>query len=211
MGDVPPSTGKSDDVEGAGRPDTARRGGPPIDGAASDELLPLVYDELRRLAQQRLSHEGPGLTLQPTALVHEAYLRLANGEDLRWNGPGHFFAAAAQAMRRILVERARRTGSAKRGGARRRLRLEDADDEGGFTIGVDDLGEELVQLDDALQRLDKQDSRKSDVVTLRYFAGLSIDQTASALGVSAATVKNEWRFARAWLHSEMEHRHGTDA
>jgi RNA polymerase sigma factor (TIGR02999 family) len=191
------------------------------DPAASESLLPLVYEELRRLAQQRLSHEGPGLTLQPTALVHEAYLRLlgetpGSASVLQWNSRGHFFAAAAQAMRRILIERARRVASVKHGGgaagppARGRLDLDDVDcaapDE--FTIGVDDQHEQLVQLDRALERLEKHDPRKAEVVMLRFFAGLSIEQTAAAMKLSPATVKNEWRFARAWLHSEAEGQHG---
>jgi len=175
---------------------------------ASDALLPLVYEELRRLAHQRLSHEGAGLTLQPTALVHEAYLRLVKADDPQWNSRGHFFAAAAHAMRRILVERARRVQSIKHGGQAVRLSLDEVDGAQGFAIGADDLGEQLVRLDGALQRLERQDPRKSDVVMLRYFAGLNIEQTAEALGVSAATVKNEWRFARAWLHTEMEQGHG---
>jgi RNA polymerase sigma factor (TIGR02999 family) len=195
------------------------------DPAASESLLPLVYEELRRLAHQRLSHEGAGLTLQPTALVHEAYLRLlgetcggdGSASPIQWNSRGHFFAAAAQAMRRILIERARRVASLKHGGGggderavRGRIDLDDVDRAAPaeFTIGVDDQHEQLVQLDGALQRLEKHDARKAEVVMLRFFAGLSIEQTAAAMNLSPATVKNEWRFARAWLHSEAEGRHG---
>jgi RNA polymerase sigma factor (TIGR02999 family) len=189
------------------------------DPAAGDQLLPLVYEELRVLARQRLSREGAGLTLQPTALVHEAYLRLL-GEPLtsndgsatpssRWNSRGHFFAAAAQAMRRILTERARRVASIKRGGGAHPLDLADLDASqpealaNGHTIDVIDQREQLISLDRALQTLEQRDPRKARIVMLRFFAGLSIEQTAAAMDLSIATVKNEWRFARAWLHSEM--------
>jgi RNA polymerase sigma factor (TIGR02999 family) len=178
------------------------------DAAKTDALLPQVYEELRRLAKQRLSREGPGLTLQPTALVHEAYLRVLGEAQVQWNSRGHFFAAAAQAMRRILIERARRVQSVKHGGEHSRLALDALDAADGpsdFTIAPDDQREQLVLLDGALQRLEQRDPRKAQVVMLRFFAGLSIEQTAAALDLSPATVKNEWRFARAWLHSEMEH------
>ncbi len=180
------------------------------DPAATDALLPLVYDELRRLARQRLSREGPGLTLQPTALVHEAFMRLVGDAEIHWNSRGHFFAAAARAMRRILIERARRVRSLKHGGEHARegrLNLDelDGDAPADLTIAVDDQREQLVQLDQALHRLEHHDARKAEVVMLRFFAGLSIEHTAAALELSPATVKNEWRFARAWLHSEMEH------
>jgi len=190
------------------------------DPRATDTLLPLVYEELRRLAKQRLSREGAGLTLQPTALVHEAYLRLLGndagaGDDPQghWNSRGHFFAAAAQAMRRILIERARRVASDKHGGGRQLLDFDELDrsPEIQHTIAVDDQGQQLMQLDNALQKLESHDPRKAQVVMLRFFAGLSIDQTAAAMDLSIATIKNEWRFARAWLHSEMERPgHGPD-
>jgi RNA polymerase sigma factor (TIGR02999 family) len=183
--------------------------------ADAEALLPQVYEELRKLAKQRLSREGPGLTLQPTALVHEAYLRVLGDAEVQWNSRGHFFAAAAQAMRRILIERARRVQSVKHGGeAGQRLNLEaidrDSGDAGGHEIAVDDHREQLVKLDEALQRLEQHDPRKAQVVMLRFFAGLSIEQAAAAMALSVATLKNEWRFARAWLHSEMEGLHGPD-
>lgn len=166
---------------------------------ATDELLPQVYRELRSLAGQRLAHERPGLTLQPTALVHEAYLRLVRDQDMRWESRAHFFVAAATAMRRILVERARRAGRIKHGGGRRRIALQDAE------IAADETAEDLVTLDAALTRLAGRDPRKAQVVVLRYFGGLSIDDAAQALGVSPGTVKNDWNFAKAWLYREMKH------
>jgi RNA polymerase sigma factor (TIGR02999 family) len=182
--------------------------------ADAEALLPQVYEELRKLAKQRLSREGPGLTLQPTALVHEAYLRVLGDAEVQWNSRGHFFAAAAQAMRRILIERARRVQSVKHGGeAGQRLNLEAIDGDSGdagHEIAVDDHREQLVKLDEALQRLEQHDPRKAQVVMLRFFAGLSIEQAAAAMALSVATLKNEWRFARAWLHSEMEGLHGPD-
>ena len=167
------------------------------DTRAAEELLPLVYAELRVLAESRLRQEGPGLTLQPTALVHEAYLRLVGEEDPGWDNRGHFFASAATAMRRILIERARRKASAKHGGGRERVTIELADTDTDVEI------EDLLGLDAALTRLQEMDARKGEIVMLRFFAGLSIAQTADALGLSTATVKNEWRFARAWLHNEV--------
>lgn len=172
------------------------------DSQAAAELLPLVYDELRRLARAKMSKErdgGAGQTLQPTALVHEAYMRLlgAEGESLRWEGRGHFFGAAARAMRRILVERARARGRVKRGGGAARVALEDD------ALAVEPPGDDLLALDEALERLEKRDRRKAEVVMLRFFAGLSIEEIAAAIGVSPATVKNDWTFARAWLHREL--------
>ena len=168
---------------------------------ASAELLPLVYDELRKLARARMAAErgaGAGQTLQPTALVHEAYMRLVGDSDVRWSNRGHFFAAAAQAMRRILVDRARQRRSLKRGGDRDRIALESLE-------GADDEPppEEVLALDVALERLARFGKRRLDVVMLRYFAGLSVEETALALDISPATVKNEWRFARAWLRREL--------
>ena len=154
------------------------------DPHAAEQLLPLVYDELRKLAGARMAKTPPGNTLQPTALVHEAYLRLIGDESASWNSRGHFFAAAAQAMRQILVDQARRKASVKHGGAHRRVDLGEAD---------------ILELDAALTELQRTDERKAKVVMLRYFAGLTNEQAAAALEVSAPTVEREWRFARALL------------
>ncbi len=168
------------------------------DKRASSELLPLVYDELRKLARSNMKRESEGQTLQPTALVHEAYMRLVGDGDLKWDNRGHFFGAAARAMRRILVERARSRGRIKRGGDRKRVDLADE------VLAVEPESTDLLALDGALERLEKYDSRKCEVVMLRYFAGLSIEETAAGMGLSPATVKNEWAFARAWLHRELQ-------
>lgn len=178
------------------------------DARAAAELLPLIYDELRKLAASNMHNEagrGAGHTLQPTALVHEAYLRLLgpdSADSTAWNGRGHFFGAAAIAMRRILIERARARGSIKRGGDRTRVDLHDD----AVAAAPDDhaASDELLALDEALTRLEALDARKARVVMLRYFAGLSIEQTAAALDVSLATVKTDWAFARAWLSREIE-------
>ena len=164
------------------------------DPRAAEELLPLVYDELRRLAAQRLAREAPGQTLQATALVHEAYLRLVGAEDPGWNGRGHFFAAAAEAMRRILIERARRTQSLRRGGDRDRLDLDPAE------LAAPERSDDLLALDEALDRLAIKDARKAELVKLRYFAGLTMEQAAETLGISLATAHRDWNYARAWLH-----------
>jgi RNA polymerase sigma factor (TIGR02999 family) len=170
------------------------------DPHAANELLPVVYDELRRLAAQKLVHESPGLTLQPTDLVHEAYLRLV-GDDAasEWGDRGHFFAAAAEAMRRILVENARRKRSLKRGGGRRRQPLEDLHL---AELEVDD-DDNLLAIDEALAKFATKDSAKAELVKLRFFAGCTIDQAAGALGISAATAERWWSYARAWLHQEI--------
>ncbi len=169
------------------------------DPQAAQKLLPLVYEELRKLAHQRLRNEPPGLTLQATALVHEAYLRLVgNDASSRWDNRGHFFAAAAEAMRRILVERARKYGRQKHGGGRKRVDLDKV-----APAGPQDVGDDLIALDDALRKLEARDRIRSDVVKLRYFAGLTIHQAADVLGISAATVSGHWTFARAWLFQEM--------
>lgn len=165
-------------------------------GAA--KLLPLVYEELRELARRRMAKEPAGLTIQATALVHEAYLRLVGDENLRWENRGQFFAAAAEAMRRILVERARKYRGRKHGGGRKRVSLE-AD----AVEGRQGPSDDILALDDALTRLEAEDKLHGDVVKLRYFAGLTIDQTAESLGISTATVERYWRFARAWLRTEM--------
>jgi RNA polymerase sigma factor (TIGR02999 family) len=171
-------------------PDT-RDGGP----GSSRDLLPEVYDELRKLARARMARERQAQTLQPTALVHEAYLRVA-GPDQRaqWDRRGHFFAAAALAMRRILVERARHNRRVKHGGGGQRVDL-DSD-----IAAADPALTDVVAVDEALTRLEQNDPRKAKIVALRYFAGLSVEETAAALDISPATVKNEWRFARAWLY-----------
>jgi RNA polymerase sigma factor (TIGR02999 family) len=164
------------------------------DPSATDELLPLVYDELRRLAAQRLAQEKPGQTLQSTALVHEAYLRLVDGPKAQhWNSRGHFFGAAAEAMRRILVNRARDKGRLKRGGQLRRVDLEKIE------IATDAPNDDLLAIDESIDLLAAESPECADVVKLRFFAGLSIDETAAALGISASTAKRHWAYARAWL------------
>jgi RNA polymerase sigma factor (TIGR02999 family) len=169
------------------------------DSTAAADLLPLVYAELRKLADVRLSAEKPGQTLQATALVHEAYLRLVGIDPARpWGGRGHFFAAAAEAMRRILIESARRKGRKKHGGDQRRVDLEAAG-----TIATDSEADELLALDDALTELAAADQDKAIVVQLRYFAGLTLEQVAACRGVSLATVKRQWAVARAWLYDAM--------
>ena len=168
------------------------------DRAATDELFPLVYDELRRLADRYLSAERPGQTLQPTALVHEAYLRLVGPADDGWENRAHFFGAAAQAIRRILTDRARARRRLKRGGGERPLPLEAAAE-----LAVDGPSLDVLALDEALGRLAALDAQLSRVVELRFFGGLSVDDTARALGVSASTVARLWQFARVWLHREM--------
>ncbi|MCH7701619.1 MAG: sigma-70 family RNA polymerase sigma factor [Planctomycetes bacterium] len=167
------------------------------DPHASDTLLPLVYDELRRLASARMALEAPGQTLQPTALVHEAYLRLVGDGQVDWENRRHFFGAAASAMRRILVERARRRGRIKHGGGRQRVPLDDV------AVEADEKLLDYVVLDEALCRMEKQDERMSQIVMLRFFAGLTIEDTAQALGISPMTVKREWACARAWLYDEL--------
>jgi RNA polymerase sigma factor (TIGR02999 family) len=172
----------------------------PTDGPSgtSAELLPEVYDELRKLARARLAHEPAGLTLQPTALVHEAYLRLTKSGDRRWDRRGHFFGAAAIAMRRILVERARHYRRVRHGGEQHRVDI-DADTPAPAPEFAD-----VLAIDQALTRLEQIDETKAKVVLLRYFAGLTIEETATAMDLSPATVKNEWAFARAWLHDALK-------
>jgi RNA polymerase sigma factor (TIGR02999 family) len=170
------------------------------DRMASDQLLPLVYEELKRLARVHLANERQAVTLQPTALVHEAYLRLigaGSGAQPSWDSRGHFFSAAAQAMRRILVERARRRGRIRHGGDRERLELTET------IASFEPEGVDLVGLDDALTALEAHNERVARVVMLRYFAGLGIEDVAAALGVGVTTVKAEWNYARAWLHRRM--------
>jgi RNA polymerase sigma factor (TIGR02999 family) len=168
------------------------------DAAATDQLLPVVYEELRVLAAQRLSQEPPGQTLQATALVHEAYLRLVGSERQDWASRGHFFKAAAEAMRRILIDNARRKKSLKRGGGRRPMDLDER-------LGATDARqeEEMLALDEALVKLAGQDPTKADLVKLRYFAGLTIEQAAKALDISHATAERYWDYARSWLRVEL--------
>jgi RNA polymerase sigma factor (TIGR02999 family) len=166
---------------------------------AAEQLLPLVYEELRKLAAQKLAQEKPGQTLQATALVHEAYLRLVDVDKApHWNSRGHFFAAAAEAMRRILVERARHKRSLKAGGDRRRLEFADVEP----AVAGPDV--DLLALDEALERLGRHDPRKAELVKLRFFAGLTTAQAAAVLGISPATADNDWAYARCWLRLEIE-------
>ncbi|MHC4704999.1 MAG: sigma-70 family RNA polymerase sigma factor [Planctomycetota bacterium] len=167
------------------------------DVRAVDELLPLVYQELRQLATQKLSQEAPGQTLQATALVHEAYIRLVGAENQNWNSRHHFFFAAAEAMRRILIDIARRKKSLKYGGGRRRVALEDAD------FGTEVAPDRLIALDEALCRLADEDAAVADLVKLRYFAGLTIEQAAEILKISPRTAYRYWAYARARLHQEL--------
>lgn len=165
---------------------------------AAEELLPLVYGELRRLAAWHLANERPGQTLQATALVHEAYLRLVGKEDPQWHGQRHFFGAAAEAMRRILVENARRKNRLKRGGHLERVELEEAD------IPCPMPDDDLLALDEALTRLATVDSRAAELVKLCFFVGLTQAQAAEHLGISISTVERLWAFARAWLFREIQ-------
>ena len=176
------------------------------DPRAAQELLPLVYHELRRLARSHMAHEQAGHTLEATALVHEAYLRLVGDSNARgWDGKGHFFAAAAEAMRRILIEHARRKQSLKRGGAVDRVQIDD--DIAAIRSPCDDV-DDLLALNDALDRLERVDPSKAELIKLLYFAGMTLDQTAAALGISRTSAHRQCVFARAWLHDAMERPHG---
>jgi RNA polymerase sigma factor (TIGR02999 family) len=175
------------------------------DPSAAEQLLPLVYEELRKLAAQRMAQEKPGQTLQATALVHDAYLRLVNVKEAqRWNGRGHFFAAAAEAMRRILIENARRKRGPEAGGRHVRVELPDLPAE----FRGPDL--DLLVLSDALDRLQAKDARAAEVVKLRFFAGLTRQQAAEALGISLATADNDWAYAKGWLKAEIAGHSGTE-
>jgi len=177
--------------------DAAARGDP----HAAGQLLPLVYDELRKLAAQRMARESPGQTLQATALVHEAYLRLVDVDEAqRFNGRGHFFAAAAEAMRRILVDRARRNRRPKHGGDRDHVDLDSA------AAVVESPGDDLLALDEALTKLAAREPVKAELVKLRFFAGMTIPEAAAVLGVSTATAERYWTYARVWLYCEIEAR-----
>ena len=169
------------------------------DPRATEELLPLVYEELRLLAAQKMAQEPPGQTLQATALVHEAYIRLVEAECRKWNSRNHFFMAAAEAMRRIIIENARRR--------QRGLKRVDLDETG--VVGLDEhIADDLIDLDEALAKLAKQDEPKANLVKLRYFAGLTIQQAAQALEISHATAERHWDYARSWLHAEIKKKRG---
>ena len=167
------------------------------DPKAPEQLLPLVYDELRKLAAQRLARESPGQTLQATALVHEAYLRLIGSEAPSWNGRGHFFSAAAEAMRRILIENARRKRAVKHGGDLERVDLD------GVDVPEDAPSTDILAVDEALSRLAAEDPTKAELVKLRYFGGLSVEDAGRVLGISRATADRYWAYARVWLYSEL--------
>lgn len=166
---------------------------------AADELLPLVYEELRLLANQKMHSESPGQTLQATALVHEAYIRLVGLEKQNWQSKGHFFMAAAEAMKRVLVDYARRKKSLKRGGGHEKVPLDDVN----IPQNNLPLSDDLIDLDEALEKLSKRDLTKADLVKLRYFAGLTGEQTAKALGISHATAERYWDYACSWLRLEI--------
>jgi RNA polymerase sigma factor (TIGR02999 family) len=169
------------------------------DPRATEELLPLIYDELRLLAAQKLAKEPPGQTLQATALVHEAYIRLIGTETQNWDRRGHFFAAAAEAMRRILIENARRKRTHKRGGEQKRVELNEP-----ILIAANQTAlDEILALDEALEKLAKKDELKADLVKLRFYAGLTIEQSAKSLGISLTTAKTYWAYTRAWLMREV--------
>lgn len=167
------------------------------DRFAASELLPLLYDELRAMARARMAILPPGQTLQATALVHEAYMKLVPGTDPGWDGRGHFFAAATRAMRQILVDQARRKGAAKRGADRQRVNIDDVD------LALEGPGEDILALNEALDTLEREDERKAEIVMLRQFAGLQREEIASALGISARTVDREWHYSIARLHQLM--------
>lgn len=169
------------------------------DPSAAEKLLPLVYEELRKLATQRLEHEKSGQTLQATALVHEAYLRLVDVDKAqKWNSRGHFFGAAAEAMRRILVDRARRKQRPKHGGDRQRVELEDA------CSLSENRADEVLVIDESLEKLAAESPDKAELVKLRYFAGLSVEEAASVLGISRATADRYWSYAKVFLYCELE-------
>jgi RNA polymerase sigma factor (TIGR02999 family) len=168
------------------------------DPAASEQLLPLVYEELRSLASQRIAQEKPGQTLQATALVHEAYVRLVDGAAQRWDNRGHFFAAAAEAMRRILVENARRKARKKHGGDAQRVELDKSD------LATTLPDERLLAIDEALDQLAKEDPQAAELIKLRFFAGFSITEAAEILGMSRSSAYAQWAYARAWLQSKVE-------
>lgn len=167
------------------------------DGKAADELLPLVYDELRRLAARKLAHERPGQTLQATALVHEAWLRLTGNENTPWAGRAHFFNAAAEAMRRILIDNARRKNAQRRGGGQRPVNIDDVE------VAATGTNEQIVAVHEALEKFAARDSRKAELVKLRYFLGLTLEETAELMKISVPTAKRWWTYSRAWLFREI--------
>jgi len=167
------------------------------DPKASEELLPLVYEELRALAARKLAHEAPGQTLQPTALVHEAWLRLSGGSNQLWNCRGHFFAAAAEAMRRILIDKARRKRRVRHGKGLTRVDLQQVD------LAIQTYDDTLVRVDEALKKLAAENRVKAELVKLRYFVGLNIAEAGLALGLSESTAKRYWAYSRAWLYDEL--------
>lgn len=171
------------------------------DSKAAGELLPLVYDELRKLAAARMAGESPNQTLQPTALVHEAWLRLAGNEDVRWDSRAHFFGAAAEAMRRILIDNARRKRAQRHGGSQQRMDLADME------IAAPEKDDELLAIAEALEQFAALDRQKAELVKLRYFAGLTIEEAAKVLGISLATAKRWWTYARAWLFQYIQGNH----
>jgi RNA polymerase sigma factor (TIGR02999 family) len=166
-------------------------------GRAADELLPLVYEELRKLAAVRLANEAGGQTLQPTALVHEAWLKLAGSRQQQWSGRGHFFGAAAEAMRRILIDRARKRSRERHGAGLQRVNLDSVD----LAVNTDD--ETLLRLNEALEKFARESPEKAALIKLRYFAGLGLAEAAAAQGISLATAKRHWAYARAWLLCEL--------
>jgi RNA polymerase sigma factor (TIGR02999 family) len=168
------------------------------DPGAAGELLPLVYDELRRLAAAKMAHEAPGQTLQPTALVHEAWLRLSGKDNSAWNGRAHFFGAAAEAIRRILIENARRKHALRHGGGQARV------DAAEVELAAPGKSDELLAVNDALEKLAAHDGRKAELVKLRYFVGLTTEEAAEVLGISVPTADRWWNFSRAWLFEEIE-------
>src|SRR2546423_15637353 len=173
--------------------ESAERG----DAKAAEALLPLVYQELRKLAAHKMANEAPGQTLQPTALVHEAWLRLTEKENVRWAGRAHFFGAAAEAMRRILIDKARRKRAIRHGGGQERVEIEESE----LAATADD--ERLLAINDALEKFAAIDKEKAELVKLRYFVGLTLEQAAEVLSVSLATAKRHWAYARAWLFREL--------
>jgi RNA polymerase sigma factor (TIGR02999 family) len=168
------------------------------DPKAAEELLPLLYDELRKLAAHKMAHEAPGQTLQPTALVHEAWLRLVGSGQEHWNNRGHFFGAAAEAMRRILVERARKKARVRHGGELERVNLDHV------TVAAQDNDHTVLAIHEALEKLAAQSPQKAEVVKLRYFAGMEHAEIADVLGVSEPTVRRHWAYARSWLYAELK-------
>jgi RNA polymerase sigma factor (TIGR02999 family) len=165
---------------------------------AAEELLSLVYEELRRLAAHKMAREAPGQTLQPTALVHEAWLRLVGNQNQQWHGRGHFFGAAAEAMRRILVENGRRKRAVRHGGGQAKLDIQEIE------LAAPAPDDELLAVNDALDKLAIRDKQKAELVNLRYFVGLTTEEAAQVLGISVATADRWWNFSRAWLYEEIE-------